>query len=85
MSITSLILTIAIVLSFVYTLLALVAFRYVKPELKEKQHVHLLALTLWWPFYDIYDSSGQALCKYGKVLCLLDIVAYVAWGVMNYG
>lgn len=78
MALSSLMFTVAVLLSFVYVALAFVAFGHVKPEKKAGQWDRLLALTLWWPFYDnMYEASARKLCLYGKLLFLTIVAAYV--------
>lgn len=78
MALSSLMMTLAILLSFLYVALAVVAFGRVKPEKKATQWDRLLALTLWWPFYDdMYDASARKLCLYGKILFLVIVATYI--------
>lgn len=81
MRLSSLSLTIAIVLSLLYVTLALVAFTHVSKTKTSSLAPKLLALTFWWPFYDMYDESGRKLCLYGKIILPLTIAAYVLWAV----
>lgn len=81
MSSSSIALTVAIVLSLLYTILAVIAFTHVNKEKTNPLTPGLLALTFWWPFYDIYDESAQRLRLYGKMILPIAIVAYVLWGM----
>lgn len=77
-------LTLAVLLSFAYVALAFVAFGRVKPEKKADQWDRLLALTLWWPFYDdMYEASARKLCLYGKMLFLIIVAAYALSAVWS--
>lgn len=60
-----------------YVVLAILAFTHVDVEKKSKVSGGLLALTFWWPFYDLYDAEGKQLCKYGKILLPIVVVIYV--------
>jgi len=78
MTLSSLSLTLAILLSLLYTALAFVAFSRVKQEKKVSQWNRLLSLTLWWPFYDdLYDESARKVRLYGKLLFPIIVVAYI--------
>ncbi len=84
MTISTIALGLAVILSVVYTLLAMTAYSHVVTEKRVKLS-GLLALTLWWPFYDIYDSKAQRLRFYGKALLPITAAAYVAWGLSKVG
>ena len=79
MSLSSFALILAIGLSALYVILAFVAFSHVNKEKTTRLIPGLLALTFWWPFYDIYDQSGRRLCFYGRILLTIAIAAYLLW------
>lgn len=81
MSLSSIALTVAIVLSLLYTMLAVIAFTHVSKEKTIPLMPGLLALTFWWPFYDIYEEPAHGLRLYGKIILPIVIAAYVLWGV----
>lgn len=81
MSLSALALTLAILLSLLYVGLAFVAFTQVDKEKTTPLTPRLLAVTFWWPFYDIYDESVGRLRLYGKIILPIAIVAYAVWGM----
>lgn len=83
MRLSALALTIAILLSFLYAGLAFAAFTHVNKEKTTPLTPRWLAMTFWWPFYDIYDDSAQRLRLYGKIVLPIAIAAYVVW-VMHF-
>ena len=80
MSLSSLALSVAILLSFLYVGLAFIALTRVDKEKTTPLTPKLLAVTFWWPFYDIYDESGRRLRLYGKIILPIAIAAYAVWG-----
>ena len=74
-------LVIAVLLSFGYVGLATVAFRHLLPQHRSDEMQRLLALTLWWPFYDIYDAGAKRVRRVGMVILVLGVVAYLTWGL----
>jgi hypothetical protein len=81
MTFSSVALGVAVLLSAAYTALGLMAYQHVNKEKIDALTPQLLAITLWWPFYDMYDEEGGKLCKYGRVVLPLAIAAYVVWFV----
>jgi len=82
MNISTFSLTLALILNVIYVILAIAAFAHVIEEKKVKQSDRMLALTFWWPFYDdMYDESGQKLCKFGKILLPITATFYIVWAV----
>lgn len=81
MTLSSLALATAISLNVIYLVLALVASSHVKKEKTSPMMPALLAVTLWWPFYDIYDESIRRIRPWGIVLFVVTAGAYVAWGL----
>lgn len=79
MSISSLALFLAISLSVVYAVLAIIAFTHVDKSKTDMIAPRLLALTFWWPFYDLYDDSAKRVCFFGKIILPVAMVAYVIW------
>lgn len=79
MSISSLALFLAVSLSLVYVVLAIIAFTHVDKSKTNMLAPRLLALTFWWPFYDLYDDSARRLCFFGKIILPVAVVAYVIW------
>lgn len=80
MSLSALALSVAILLSFLYVRLAFTAITRVDKEKTTPLTPRLLAVTFWWPFYDIYDESAGGLRLYGKVILPIAIGAYAVWG-----
>jgi hypothetical protein len=69
----------AMLLSVVYVILAIVAFANVDKSKTVPLFPRLLALTFWWPYYDIYDASVRKICIVGKIILPVAIIAYVMW------
>lgn len=67
----------AVVFTVLYVVLAILAFNHVIQEKKSKFSGGLLALTFWWPFYNMYDEYGKKLCIYGKVLLPATVITYI--------
>lgn len=79
MNISSLALFLAVSLSVVYVILAIVAFTHVDKSKTAPLAPRLLALTFWWPFYDLYDNSARRVCFFGKIILPVAVAAYVIW------
>jgi hypothetical protein len=77
MNISSMAFTVGVVLGVLYAVLGFVAFFHVEAEKRKKQSVRLLSITLWWPFYDIYDESVRKLCLFGRFLMPIAVAAYI--------
>ena len=74
-------LALAVLLSLAYGVLALFASSHIQKEETSPMAPALSAHTVLWAFYDIYDDEGSKLAKYGQVLFLFIVAAYVYWGV----
>jgi hypothetical protein len=79
MNISSLALFLAVSLSVVYVILAIVAFTHVDKSKTAPLASRLLALTFWWPFYDLYDNSARRVCFFGRIILPAAVAAYVIW------
>ena len=75
-------LTIAIALNIAYVILAFAAYTHMTPENKASQTERVLALMLWWPFYDVYDDTGRRFSSWGKVVLPVCVGAYAYWMLM---
>lgn len=73
----------ALVMGLVYLALAIAAFRHLTPEARGKERQRLLALTLWWPFYDLYDARAKNIRRAGTVTLLLCAACWIAWGMVK--
>lgn len=71
----------AVFLSVLYAILAAMAFSHTDKRKLSPLFPQLIALTFWWPFYDMYDERGKKLCKYGRIILPIAIAAYVVWGI----
>ena len=80
----SLALTVALSLSVLYGVLAIIAFSHIKAEEKSRQSYWLLVMDVWWPYYgNKYDESARRACFYGKLLFPIIVASYVAWVVLR--
>ena len=81
MEFPSISLGVAVLLSIVYGALAIRAHAHVDKGKMIKASPSLLALTAWWPFYDMYDDVGTRLCVYGRFLLPIIAGGYIYWGL----
>jgi len=64
-------------LSFVYMVMSLLAFRHI-PDMRYRNQAQ--AVSPWWVFHPtIYDEKGKRLCRYGRLVLLLNLLAFIAW------
>ena len=84
MNLSSVVLTLALLLSVLYVAMAFYASSHVKPEKRDRRGVNrLFALTLWWPFYtDLYDDAGLWLAPYGKLVLFATAGLYITHAVL---
>ena len=75
-------LAVAIALNIAYLILAFAAYPHMTAESKASQTNRVLALMLWWPFYDVYDENGRRFSFWGKVLLPVCVGAYAYWMLM---
>ena len=71
----------ALAMNVAYIVLAFIALRHLTTPRKGDPVERLLAVTLWWPFYGGYDSVGEKLATFGRILLPLCVGAYVLWGL----
>lgn len=82
MTMTSLTLVSAVMLSVLYGILGSLALRHVKPEEKGRLAHQLLMMDPWWPYYgEMYAESGRKLCLAGKALFPIVVTMYVLWTI----
>lgn len=73
----SMLLVLALGVNAVYAGLGIAAFSRAKGD-SGMGLSRLLALTLWWPFYDIYDD-GSSLRKAGLIIFFVMLLLYGSW------
>jgi Na+-translocating ferredoxin:NAD+ oxidoreductase RnfD subunit len=76
-------LAVGVILSLAYGVLALFASSHIQKEKTSPMTPALSGHTVLWAFYDIYDEEGSKLAKYGQVLFVAIVAAYVYWGVAS--
>ena len=76
-------LTIALTLNIFYLGLAMVAYQHLRPENRASESTRLLALTLWWPFYDVYKKSAKPYRILGAFILIACIGAYTSWAIIK--
>ena len=81
MTLSNLVLAIAILLNLLYVGMAFAAFGHVKNEKRDVRGVNrLLTLTVWWPFYDdLYDEGFARTSLMGKLLLPLVLGSYALY------
>lgn len=74
-------LAIAVTLNLAYAILGIIAFTHADRK-NDSGLSPILSLTLWWPFYNIYDEHGKRLCTAGRLTLLLTGAMYlIAWQI----
>ena len=77
----SLFLILAVLLGILYIALGVIANSYVKQGSKMKYFDWVMSLGVSWAFFDDrYEISARKLLTYGKVVILIELVAFIAWG-----
>ena len=74
-------LIVGIVLGVTYAILGVCAYFHVDETKIEPMAPRILAVSFWWPFYDLYDDAGRKLCVYGRIIFPFAIAAYVLYWV----
>lgn len=76
MSVKGMALGIGVVLSIIYTILALVAYSSMREDEKNKEDTRFLAFTFWWPLYDVYEKSVNKIRIIGIIVLLAAMISY---------
>ncbi len=80
MSIADSVLAFAVILNIGYVVLSFIARANVDEKKLEQSGVtSFVALTLWWPFFPIYNEKGSRLAIYGLTLFVMVILAWATW------
>jgi len=82
MTLVSLVLVLAILVSFVYMFLGLLAYNHQSDE-KNVDKGWVLS-PIWAFFPSAYDEKGQSLCATGRIFFWLATLLMIIWVVLDY-
>lgn len=77
MSLSSFAFFLAVLLGLIYVGLGVFAYLHVDKSKTTQFFPRLLALSFWWPYYDLYDDSVKTVCFIGKIILPVAVAAYI--------
>lgn len=77
MSLSSFAFSLGVLLGIIYVGLGVFVFLHVDKSKITLLFPRLLALSFWWPYYDLYDDSVKTVCLVGKIILPVAVAAYM--------